>query len=113
MTNVGCRGDGDRTPRRSLPFCLTSRMQGPWKGKIADDPVRVLSAATFLEPTIVIEARLGDPEAASSICGYTGQRSKNSRWTPEQADMARRAWRRFGRGRHPVYAMMGFGPVNS
>ena len=31
------------------------------EGKIADDPVRLMSAATFLEATIVIEARLGDP----------------------------------------------------
>ena len=30
------------------------------EGKIADDPVRLMSAATFLEAAIVIEARLGD-----------------------------------------------------
>jgi ribonuclease VapC len=30
------------------------------EGKIADDPVRLMSAATLLEATIVIEARLGD-----------------------------------------------------
>ena len=31
-----------------------------FEGKIADDPVRLMSAATVLEAAIVIEARLGD-----------------------------------------------------
>lgn len=72
------------------------------EGRIADDPVRLMSAATLLEATIVIEARLGDVggrefdlwrhRAEIDIIGVDA----------EQADLARRAWRRFGRGRHPA-----------
>jgi len=72
------------------------------EGRIADDPVRLMSAATLLEATIVIEARLGDAggrefdlwlhRAEIDIIGVDA----------EQADLARRAWRRFGRGRHPA-----------
>jgi ribonuclease VapC len=64
------------------------------------DPVRLLSAASCLEASIVVEARLGDAggrefdllvhKAAIEIVAVTA----------EQAEVARDGWRRFGRGRH-------------
>lgn len=64
------------------------------------DPVRLLSAASYVEAAIVIEARLGEAggrefdllvhKAAIDIVGVTA----------DQAEVARDAWRRYGRGRH-------------
>jgi hypothetical protein len=55
---------------------------GALEEKIADDPVRLMSAASLLEATIVIEARPGDPGGREFDLCCTGQRSKYSRWTP-------------------------------
>jgi ribonuclease VapC len=72
------------------------------EGKIADDPVRLMSAATFLEATIVVEARLGDPGGREFDLWLHRAEVEILPVDAEQADMARRAWRRFGRGRHPA-----------
>lgn len=72
------------------------------EGKIADDPVRLMSAATFLEATIVIEARLGDPGGRELDLWLHRAEVEIVSVDAEQTDMARRAWRRFGRGRHPA-----------
>jgi ribonuclease VapC len=72
------------------------------EGKIADDPVRLMSAATFLEATIVIEARLGDPGGREFDLWLHRAEVEIVSVDAEQTDMARRAWRRFGRGRHPA-----------
>jgi ribonuclease VapC len=72
------------------------------EGKIADDPVRLMSAATFLEATIVIEARLGDPGVREFDLWLHRAEVEIVSVDAEQTDMARRAWRRFGRGRHPA-----------
>ena len=72
------------------------------EGKIADDPVRLMSAATFLEAAIVIEARLGDPGGREFDLWLHLAEVEILPVDAEQADMARRAWRRFGRGRHPA-----------
>ena len=71
--------------------------------KIADDPVRLMSAATLLlEATIIIEARLGDPGGREFDLWLHRAEVEVLPVDAEQADMARRAWRRFGRGRHPA-----------
>jgi ribonuclease VapC len=70
--------------------------------KIAADPVRLMSAATLLEATIVIEARLGDPGGREFDLWLHRAEVEILPVDAEQADMARRAWRRFGRGRHPA-----------
>jgi ribonuclease VapC len=67
---------------------------------LVEDPVRLISAATVVEAGVVIEARLGDAgsrefdlwlqRAGIDVVAVDG----------EQADVARRAWRRFGKGRH-------------
>ena len=72
------------------------------EGKIADDPIRLMSAATFLEATIVIEARLGDPGGREFDLWLHRAEVEIRPVDAEQADMAHRAWRRFGRGRHPA-----------
>jgi ribonuclease VapC len=72
------------------------------EGKVADDPVRLMSAATLLEAAIVIEARLGDAGGREFDLWLHRSEVEILAVDAEQADLARRAWRRFGRGRHPA-----------
>lgn len=65
-----------------------------------DDPVRLLSAGSCLETAIVVEARLGEPGGRELDLLLHKARIEVVPVTPEQVDVARAAWRRFGRGRH-------------
>ena len=65
-----------------------------------DDPVRLLSAGSCFETAIVVEARLGEPGGRELDLLLHKARIDVVPVTPEQAEVARTAWRRFGRGRH-------------
>jgi ribonuclease VapC len=67
---------------------------------IEADTTRLMSAATLVEATLVIESRYG---AAGStlldlLIAKAGIRVEPV--TVQQADVAREAWRRYGKGRH-------------
>ena len=69
---------------------------------IAADPSRLLSTASFLEAGIVIETRSG--EAGGRDLDLFIHRAEIA-LVPvdaDQAEIARRAFRRFGKGRHPA-----------
>jgi ribonuclease VapC len=70
--------------------------------RIADDPVRLISAATVLEAAMVIEARLGEPGGSELDLWLHKAGIEIVAVEPEHADQARRAWRRYGKGRHPA-----------
>ncbi|OWJ67329.1 type II toxin-antitoxin system VapC family toxin [Inquilinus limosus] len=70
--------------------------------RIAADPVRLISAAIVLEAGIVIEARLGDTGGRELDLWLHRLDAETVPVDAEQAAMARRAWRRFGKGRHPA-----------
>jgi len=72
------------------------------EGKVVDDPVRLMSAATLLEATMVVEARLGDAGGREFDLWLHRAQVEIVGVDAGQADLARRAWRRFGRGRHPA-----------
>ena len=67
---------------------------------IEADPVRLLSAATLLETSIVIEARVG--EAGGRELDRLLQKADVEvvAVDAEQAELARHAFRKFGKGRH-------------
>jgi ribonuclease VapC len=67
---------------------------------IAGDPNRLVSAFTVLEAGVVLEARKG--EAAGRELDLLLHRARIDQvpFTAGQAESARLAWRRFGRGRH-------------
>ena len=69
---------------------------------IADAPHSRMSVANFLEAAMVLEGRSG--LAAGRILDAYLQESgiELEPVTAEQAQAARRAWRRFGRGNHPA-----------
>jgi ribonuclease VapC len=68
--------------------------------RIADDPVRLISAATVLEATMVIETRFGDAGGREFDLWLVKIGAEIVAVDAEQLDTARRAWRRYGRGRH-------------
>ncbi len=71
-------------------------------GKIAAAPRRLISSATLLEASIVIESRRGD--AAGRELDLLLHRAKVQTVAVDEAqvELARAAWRRFGKGRHPA-----------
>lgn len=69
---------------------------------LTQDVKRLLSSATALELMLVIEARKG--EAGGRELDLFLHRSKIAivPFDSEQTEIARHAWRRFGKGRHPA-----------
>lgn len=69
---------------------------------IAQDGVRLISAVTRVEVVIVIEGRSRDIGRArlDRFFAYSG--IEIVAVTPEQAELAVEAFRRYGRGRHPA-----------
>jgi ribonuclease VapC len=68
--------------------------------QIADDPVRLISAATVLEAAMVIETRLGDAGGREFDLWLVKIGAEIVAVDAIQVDTARRAWRRYGKGRH-------------
>jgi ribonuclease VapC len=67
---------------------------------VEGDPVRLLSAATYLETAIVIEARYGSAGGRELDLLLQAAGVDIVPVSREHAELARQAWRRFGRGRH-------------
>lgn len=76
---------------------------------IESDPIRLLSAATRVEATLVIERRRGEVGRADLDRFLREARIEVMAVTPEQAEIACDAFRRYGKGRHP--ANLNFGVV--
>jgi ribonuclease VapC len=70
--------------------------------QIADDPLRLLSAGSVIEAGIIIESRLGDAGGREFDLWLQRAAVEIVPVDVEQTEMARRAWRRFGKGRHPA-----------
>ena len=64
------------------------------------DEIRLLSAATLLEVSLVIEARLGESGGRDLDLLISKSKIEVVPVDEDQVSEARRAWRRFGRGRH-------------
>ncbi len=74
---------------------------------IAASAVRLISAASLLESAMVIEARFGDRGAALLDEWLVRLRIIVAPIDEDQIRLARQAWRRYGKGRHP--AALNFG----
>lgn len=74
---------------------------------IESDPVRLVSAGTLLETSIVIEARFGEAGGRELDLMIHKANIEIVAFDREQAELARDAYRRFGKGRHP--AALNFG----
>lgn len=70
--------------------------------KLARDPVRLLSAANWLEVAILIDDRYGEAGARDLKLLLVEAAVEIVPVTAAQAELARTAYRRFGRGNHPA-----------
>jgi ribonuclease VapC len=70
--------------------------------KIVDDPIRLISVASILEVAMVVETRFGEAGAAEIDLWLHKAGIESVAVDGEQIDVARRAWRKFGKGRHPA-----------
>ncbi|HEY7830256.1 MAG TPA: type II toxin-antitoxin system VapC family toxin [Solirubrobacteraceae bacterium] len=75
--------------------------------RIERDPRRLISAANLLEAALVVEARRGEPAGRELDLLLHRAEVQVISVDAEQVEVARSAWRRFGKGRHP--AALNFG----
>lgn len=75
--------------------------------RLLADPVRLMSAATFLELSIVIEGKFGEAGADEFNTWFELAAIDVIPVDHALADVARHAWRSFGKGRHA--AALNFG----
>lgn len=66
------------------------------------DPTRLMSAASVLETAIVVEARLGEAGSRELDLLLYKARITIVPFTADQGEVARQAWRTYGKGRHPA-----------
>jgi ribonuclease VapC len=81
--------------------------RGKFLSTIISAPSRLISAAIVLETGIVVESRLGDAAGRELDLFLIRCHFQIVPVDAEQAELARLAWRRFGKGRHP--AALNFG----
>ncbi len=67
---------------------------------LESDTVRLMSAASFVETAIVVEARYGEPGGRDLDLFIHKAQIQVTAVNAEQAEIARDAYRRFGKGRH-------------
>jgi ribonuclease VapC len=73
-----------------------------FEAAIEDDPVLLMSTASYLETAIVIERRFGEPGGRELDLWLHGAGVDLVPVHPDQAELARAAYRRFGKGSHPA-----------
>lgn len=71
-----------------------------FRAAVEADDTRLVSAATVLEAAIVMESRSGETAGRELDLLLTTARCEVVPVDAEQVDIARRAWRRYGKGRH-------------
>ena len=69
---------------------------------INNDQVRLISAATLLETAMVIESRRWPDGGRELDLLLYRMHAELVAFSPEQAEVAREAFRKFGKGRHPA-----------
>jgi ribonuclease VapC len=109
MTNTGFRVDSnmviDTSAFAAIFFAEPERKS--FLDAIAVSASRLVSAATVLETGMVLEARQGEAAGREFDLFVVRASLKVVPVDAEQADLARSAWRKYGKGRHP--ASLNFG----
>ena len=83
-----------------LAILFSEPQRGAFIDAIDADPVRLLSTASLLECSIVIQARRG-PEGLRDLDHLVARAGiRLEAFDEEQAQLARGAWERYGKGRH-------------
>ncbi|CAN7456367.1 type II toxin-antitoxin system VapC family toxin [Phyllobacterium sp. LjRoot231] len=85
-----------------VAIALNESEAASFEQQIANDAVRLISAATVLETTMVIETRLGEEGGRELDLWLYKAGVDIVTVDTDQMDAARHAWRRYGKGRHPA-----------
>lgn len=83
-----------------VAIALNEADAGDIERLIVEDQIRLISAATVVEATMVIETRLGEAGGREFDLWLVKLSAEIVAVDAVQADAARRAWRRYGKGRH-------------
>ncbi len=87
----------------ALVALLGMEPEAPRLAAVIDaDPTRLISAATLIEASIVLESRQGEAAARELDLLLARAGVTVEPVSAEQGELARQAWRRFGKGRHPA-----------
>ena len=86
----------------SVAIAMNESEAEAFEQRIADAAVRLISAATVLEAAMALETRLGEPGGGELDLWLLRAGVEIVAVDAIHADQARRAWRRFGKGRHPA-----------
>ena len=85
----------------ALVAMLTDEPGAPdFEAAVESDPVRLMSTASYLEAAIVIETRFGESGGRELDLWLHRAGVTLVAVDADQADVARTAYRRFGKGRH-------------
>lgn len=85
----------------ALVAMLTDEPDAPrFEKAVESDPVRLMSTASYLEAAIVIEARFGEPGGRELDLWMHRAGVELVAFGADQAEAARAAYRRYGKGRH-------------
>lgn len=74
---------------------------------IVGDHVRLISSFSYLEASIVIEAKKGEAGSRELDLLLHKINAEIVGFDPDQAEIAKRAWREYGRGNHPAALNIG------
>jgi ribonuclease VapC len=85
-----------------IALLLNEEDAGRLAQAIEDDSLRLLSAANLVETSIVIESRKGEAGGRELDLLLYRAAIEIVPVDHNQAEIARIAWRRFGKGRHPA-----------
>jgi len=85
-----------------IAIALNEAEAASFEARIAGDAIRLISAATVLEASMVIETRLGEAGGRELDLWLHKARVEIVAVDEEQLDAARRGWRTYGKGRHPA-----------
>jgi len=89
------------TPPRWQQSCLTNPRR-QFEDAIDRDPIRLFSAASLLEVSIIVESRFGEAGGRELDLLLHRAPIDVAAVSVEQVEIARRAFRRYGKGRHPA-----------
>jgi ribonuclease VapC len=73
-----------------------------FEAAVEKDPIRLMSVGTYLETAIVVESRKGEAGGRELDLWLHRAEVELVPVDVEHADLARSAYRRYGRGRHPA-----------
>jgi len=71
-----------------------------FEARVTDDPVRTMSTASYLETAIVIESRFGESGGRELDLWLHRASVSLVAVSADQAEVARAAYRQYGKGRH-------------